>query len=144
MIDSLVSDLGRASRFLQRELQNGLEPFGLGLGEFRVVGLLMDEPTGLTQNALCERLGVTAPTLSVAVGALERRGVVERRPDPQDGRRKRVVLAQGAPLEPVQQMLGRVEERITACVSAQELATARRVLAKVSEVLETQREGSPK
>jgi len=135
---SLISALGRSSRFLQRTLQRELAAFGIGLGEFRVVGLLMGEPEGLSQNELCDRLGVTAPSLSVAVRKLEAEGVVERRSDARDARVKRVVLRRHSDLGKVQRMLGRLEARLTESVSARDLAAARRVLLHVAEVLEAE------
>ena len=135
-MNTLISASGRLSRFMQRELSSELERFSLGLGEFRVVGLLLDEPAGLTQNELSERLGVTAPTLSVAVRDLEQRGVVKRRTDPEDARRKRVVLAGRTRIKPVMRMLEQLEGRITAGVCKEDLATTLRVLRQVSDTLE--------
>jgi DNA-binding MarR family transcriptional regulator len=41
---------------------------------------------------LCEILGVTGPTVSKMVKALVRRGFVEKRPDPEDARKRQIKL----------------------------------------------------
>jgi DNA-binding MarR family transcriptional regulator len=137
---SLVSALGRSSRFLQRMLQRELEPLGLGLAEFRVVGLLVNEPQGLIQTELCERLGVTAPSLSVAVRKLERAGVVERRTHANDARTRRVVLKSRASTVRVERMLDRLDARLTDSLSDREVKVALRVLRHVADTLERELE----
>lgn len=131
----LLSAIGRSSRLVQRALAAELASFDIGLGEFRVVGLLLDEPDGLSQAELCERLMVTAPTLSVAVRALEERGVVERRPDPEDGRVKRVRVREQADLSEVLGMLSGMEQELGERFSARDLAATKRVLSGVADWL---------
>jgi DNA-binding MarR family transcriptional regulator len=46
----------------------------------------------LPHQDLCEILGVTHPTVSKMVKALMRRGFVEKRPDPEDGRKRQIKL----------------------------------------------------
>lgn len=138
---SLLSLLGRCYRLLQHELRHELAAFGIGLGEFRVVGLLIDEPEGLSQAQLCERLGVAAPTLSVAVRALEQRRVVVRHVHETDRRIKRVVLRSDADLEPVLAMLQRLESELGIGVSKRDLATTARVLSRVGAALQERAAG---
>lgn len=111
---------------------------GIGLGEFRVVGLLMGEAEGLSQNELCSRLGISAPSLSVAVRALEQRGTVTRRADSDDGRIKRVVLRPDADIRRVQRMLERLQRRVTRSLSAEDVATTLRVLHHIADELEAE------
>jgi DNA-binding MarR family transcriptional regulator len=63
-------------------------------------GLTMPERTALacldrsgptTSSALARQVQITAQAMGATVGALQARGLIERRPDPDDGRR--VVLA---------------------------------------------------
>jgi DNA-binding MarR family transcriptional regulator len=51
---------------------------------------LVEEP--VTIGALADRLAVTQQAVSKSVADLERRGYVERRPDPDDARARRVAL----------------------------------------------------
>jgi len=53
--------------------------------------LLFDGPLGV--NDLAERLEVTPATVSLMVGELSRKGILERREDPEDRRRAIVTLA---------------------------------------------------
>lgn len=82
---SLVS-LGRALRARQGEL---LQPHGLHPGQDALLLEVWDAP-GLNQGALAGRLGVESPTVTRMVSRLERVGLLERRPDPDDARRVRV------------------------------------------------------
>jgi DNA-binding MarR family transcriptional regulator len=50
------------------------------------------DPDGAGITDLAERAGVTKQAMSQLIQDLEERGYVERRPDPEDGRCKRVVL----------------------------------------------------
>ncbi|MGW6281836.1 MarR family winged helix-turn-helix transcriptional regulator [Kribbella sp. NPDC055071] len=55
--------------------------------------LLFDGPLGV--NDLAERLEVTPATVSLMVGELSRKGILERREDPSDRRRAIVTLSDG-------------------------------------------------
>lgn len=62
---------------------------GVHPGQARCLGLLMANE-GIAQRDLAGALHVSAPTLSRMLGALERSGAVERRPDDVDRRLTRV------------------------------------------------------
>jgi DNA-binding MarR family transcriptional regulator len=49
-------------------------------------------PQGLRPSELASRLGMSKQALNYLLGELERRGYIERRPDPHDLRSKRVTL----------------------------------------------------
>lgn len=63
---------------------------GRGKGRPRVLLVLRDGP--LTLGAIAKLLGIDPPYATLIVDKLERRGMVERRPDPDDLRRRLVVL----------------------------------------------------
>lgn len=86
----IVNDL---SRIIRAEMDRRTSEAGLGLttGEGRV--LLNARRTGpIRQAVLAERLGIEAMTLSCLVDRLEKKGYVERQPDPNDRRAKLVTL----------------------------------------------------
>ena len=90
-------DLSLASLFagwaLADELQRRLAADGFADVRFAdgfIFQHLVEEP--VTIGALAERLGVTQQAASKSVADLERRGYVERRPDPDDARARRVAL----------------------------------------------------
>lgn len=78
----LVSQLGFLS---SQRFTAALEPLGIGPREFlllRFVAAL----AGQSQQALAQRLGVPPSRMVALVDDLEERGLVERRPDPDDRR----------------------------------------------------------
>ena len=95
-----VTRLWALQLLFQARLEQALARSNLGLTSagFRLVGELMNAPEGLRQRELAQRLGVTAPTVSVAISRLEASGVVQRIDDEHDPRAWRVRLAPGAPI----------------------------------------------
>lgn len=85
--------INHAARLLARQLDAGLTPLGLSTGPFPLL-LHLWEQDGLTQKALVERLGYEQPTVAATLSRMERDGLVERRPDPQDGRAQRIWLTE--------------------------------------------------
>jgi DNA-binding MarR family transcriptional regulator len=90
-------DLSLASLFagwaLADELQRRLAADGFADVRFAdgfVFQHLVEEP--VTISALADRLAVTQQAVSKSIADLERRGYVERRPDPDDARARRVAL----------------------------------------------------
>ena len=68
------------------------DALNLGRGSGRVKALLRLAEGPLSLSGLAEALGVDAPYATLIVDTLEERGLVERRPDPGDRRRKQVEL----------------------------------------------------
>ena len=66
--------------FLQRMAVYQLRPV-----DFSVLSLIVHNP-GITSRQLCTTLGILPPNLVSLVGALEKRGLIERKPHPRDGR----------------------------------------------------------
>ena len=96
------------------------------------------ERDGRTQNDLSEKTFRDKPTMSRMIDALERRGLVERRDDEDDGRTRLVHLtpdgrALKRKLVPV---VEKIVSRMLAGVSAADLAATRRTLRHVFENLE--------
>ena len=53
--------------------------------DFSVLSLITHNP-GITSRQLCSALNILPPNLVGKISAIEKRGLVERRPHPQDGR----------------------------------------------------------
>jgi len=66
--------------FLQR-----MAPYRFRPVDFSVMSLIVHNP-GITSRQLCTSLGILPPNLVSLVGALEARGLIERKPHPRDGR----------------------------------------------------------
>jgi DNA-binding MarR family transcriptional regulator len=82
-----------------RDLTDGYPPkdalrgaLNLGRGSGRVKALLWLAEGPLSLSGIAEAVGVDAPYATLIVDTLEERGLVERRPDPADRRRKLVSL----------------------------------------------------
>lgn len=82
-----------------RELTDGYPPkdalrsaLNLGRGSGRVKALLWLAEGPLSLTGIAEAVGVDAPYATLIVDTLEERGLVERRADPADRRRKLVTL----------------------------------------------------
>lgn len=66
--------------------------FGIGASNGNVFRALMDE--NLTTSQLAALLGITPQGAAGIVGGMQRAGYVEARPDPSDGRLKRLYLTE--------------------------------------------------
>lgn len=89
---SLLRLLVEGSRVLERRLHEGLRAAGYGdvrPAHYAVFRYL--KPGGSRVTELAEEAGMTQQSMGELVAYLERRGYVERRPDPRD-RRARIVL----------------------------------------------------
>ena len=85
-----VNHLGRlfAQALRIRIAQHGVVP-----GQFAQL-LALYEEEGLTQSQLCERVKIDQSTMAHTLQRMERDGLVERRPDPADGRRALIALTE--------------------------------------------------
>ena len=96
--------------FLERMKVYKLRPV-----DFSVLSLITHNP-GITSRQLCTALGILPPNLVGMVNALEKRGLVERRPHPRDGR------AMGLHLTTAGQKLMRDAEKTAAELEGQAAA----------------------
>jgi DNA-binding MarR family transcriptional regulator len=70
------------------------EELGLGRGSGRVKAMLVLRRGPVSLSELADAVRVDAPYATIIVDTLEERGLVERRPDPVDRRRKLVELTE--------------------------------------------------
>jgi MarR family transcriptional regulator, temperature-dependent positive regulator of motility len=90
---SLLRLLVEGSRAMEGRLYEGLRAAGYGHvrpAHYAIFRYLEDEGSRVTE--LAEAAGMTKQSMGELVDHLERRGYVERCPDPRDGRAKIVVL----------------------------------------------------
>jgi DNA-binding MarR family transcriptional regulator len=81
----------RAARALARRFDNALKPVGLTNGQFSLMmGLNRPDPPNVGQVAAL--LTMDRTTLTAALKALERRGLITVTPDPSDRRGRRLAL----------------------------------------------------
>ena len=80
-----------AGRLLVRALEKRLAPLGLAPAHMPVL-LALEHGAALTQKLLAERSSVEQATMAATLNRMERDGLVQRRPNPEDGRSTLVEL----------------------------------------------------
>ena len=73
------------ARLLRRLADRRLKPLGLSSAHLPVINALIDN-AALSQKALAEIAAIEQPTMAATLARMARDGIVERRPDPHDGR----------------------------------------------------------
>ncbi|MGH8931579.1 MAG: MarR family winged helix-turn-helix transcriptional regulator [Egibacteraceae bacterium] len=87
----LTAGIAKISLVIRHEAWQRAGDQGLTPTQAQVLGLLASRPPGVRLGAVADELAVTAPTASDAASALQRKGLVQRRPV--DGDRRGVALA---------------------------------------------------
>ncbi len=82
--DSLATILSLASAYARAS--RALDVHGLSFAEIRLLEALLRSQSGRRPTDLAGELHLTGSGVTRALLPLEKRGIVERRPDPQDGR----------------------------------------------------------
>jgi DNA-binding MarR family transcriptional regulator len=85
---AVINRLERLQSYLRAEVATVFERFGLTSPSFAVIATLRraGKPYQLSQRALMDAQQLTGGTISVRIDRLERDGIVERVPDPDDQR----------------------------------------------------------
>ena len=98
--------------------------YDLKVVDFSVLSLVAHNP-GVTSRQLCAALNVLPPNLVGLIAALERRGLIERRPHPSDGRAMGVHLTPEGEqlLEASRPVVEALQDHILAPLSPAERAT---------------------
>ena len=121
------------ARLFAKALYRRIGPYGVTRGQFPVL-LVLWEQDGWTQTQLAERLAVEQPTMANTLKRMERDGLIERVPDPEDRRQARVHLTpRGRELEEVLTVSARETnavalEGLSAEERAQLMSLARRMI----------------
>jgi DNA-binding MarR family transcriptional regulator len=92
---SLGFQVNYLARLMEHMLREQISPFGVVPGQFAQLLSLYQED-GLTQAQLCERVRIEQPTMANTLARMERDGLIDRLPDPVDGRRSLVTLTKRA------------------------------------------------
>ncbi len=104
MTSDLPADLDvdfELTRFIRRIRARSMRELGaihpqLDYGTFTFLLAIADAPDGIRGSELAEGLGVHKSTASRAIASLERIGLVNRVPDPDDGRAQLLILTADA------------------------------------------------
>lgn len=137
--EQIAAGFGQLAAYLRMAGWREAEPLGLTPTQTACLSLLAGRgPARVT--VLAKRLGVTQATASDAIAALERKALVQRRPDPADGRATRVHLtASGAEMARRTSRPPAALARAVETLDQAEQAGLRRALSRI--VVELQRAG---
>ena len=121
---------------IERSISAKLAEKDLTMAQFDVLATLRYSE-GLTQKDLAELLLVTKGNVVGLLDRLQKLDLVERRPDPEDGRSNRVHLTPGGrrKIETVLPVHDRLVLRTLDCLGQQEVGTLRRLLKTVEQAL---------
>lgn len=113
--------------FMQR-----MAPYGLRPVDFSVLSIIAHNP-GVTSRQLCAELGILPPNLVGMINALEKRGLIERRPHPHDGRAVGLHMTAGGDglMEQAEHTAAELEIDATHRLTAAERKTLMRLLQKI-------------
>lgn len=134
--DRLAHLVKHAARGLARALQMRLTEHAVSYGHWTYLRILW-ESEGLTQRQLSDQAGVMEPTTFSALGAMEKRGYVVRRPSPVSRKEIHIYLTpKGRALKNKLVPLAEdVNEVALRRVSAADVAATRRTLLAIIENL---------
>jgi DNA-binding MarR family transcriptional regulator len=120
------------ARRILNDVTTRLEPHGITLPQYFVLRELWQEE-GLTQREVANRVGVLEPTMVTTLDALERLGLILRVRSTTDRRKTHVQLtAEGRTLrDTLHGYAGEVLEKALSGISADEIATLRRLLQQI-------------
>lgn len=130
--DSLGYLFRDTHRLISRRLQERLERAGIGLGQWYLLRALWQEDN-LTQRELSGRIGMGEPNAVTALRVLENSGLVRRKVDVTDNRRKLVKLTpKGRALQSkMLPIADEVNDAIGAVLTAEERAQLCTMIARV-------------
>lgn len=131
-----VADLLHAvDRRIRRASRQALEPLGITPGQARALRTLARHGAPLRMSGLADRLRIARRSATTVVDELHERGLVERRPDPDDRRAVAVALT-----APGREMVGTLERgrreaasRLTARLGARDLASLAALLRRLDD-----------
>lgn len=125
------------ARRLARALHERIATHGVVPGQFAQL-LALYEHDGITQQELCEIVGIEQPTMANTLGRMERDGLVERRPHPGDGRKQLIFLTDKARAleDPLTEAAESVNTLATAGLSKEESSTLMRLIATIQANLD--------
>jgi DNA-binding MarR family transcriptional regulator len=127
----LIHDVSRLQRATQDRL---LKPLGLTRSQWGVL-IFLSRRDGMIQTALAADLDLTKPAIGGLLERMEAAGVIQRRPDEDNVRMRRVYLTRAGHrlLGDIQRLIDPVATKPVEGCTAEEVATAIRVLRKMRQ-----------
>lgn len=130
----LADGLARLAAVARQIDWNNAEMEGLSPTQADILSFAVSRPLGVRLSAAAAQAGVTKATASDAVAALERKGLIEKRPDPLDRRALALIATnEGRALE---QRWPASFEAVIAGLNAADQETLMRLVAKMIRALQ--------
>ncbi len=132
--DKIAILLKKASLMCDRLADPILKPHDLTLTQYKTLKFLLTQPPHTVRQVDIERrFSITNPTVTGVLNGLEKKGLVERAADPEDGRSKVICPTEKAQaMEALLYQLGdRVEAELTRNLDAGEREALTRLLKKM-------------
>lgn len=125
--------MGFIHRAFTRAADVPLRELGFAMGQLPVLVTLKKHPEGLSQAALARMASVEQPSMAQLLNRMERDGLVERVPDPADGRSRLISLTALASrrMPKGKAVMDDICVRALADFSAEEIEQLTRLLARV-------------
>ena len=122
----------RASQTMVSHFMRGVNQFDLRTVDFSVLSIMAHQP-GVTSRQLCQLLNVLPPNMVVLLRDLDKRGLIERTPQPTDGRAMGLSLSTSgkALMKKAEKAASDADAQGTAHLTAAERKTLTRLLQKI-------------
>ena len=131
--------INRASKLLMQMQDERIRPLGLRVSQIPVL-FALEHGGAISQKELAQRAKVEQPTMAEMLARLERDGVIERQPNPEDkrGSLNALTLKSRLQIPAAKAALLQTEESMMAGIGASEKELLLRVLRRVIKNLEAQ------
>ncbi len=133
LLESLVGyNTRRAYLVISAVFAERMADYGLKPVDFSVLSLLAHNP-GATSRQLCAKLDILPPNFVNIVAGMDKRGLIERRPHPYDGRAVGLHLTQAGEelVREAEKAVVQLEQDASAKLTARERETLIRLLQKI-------------
>lgn len=127
----VLPTISKVQRLISAVLEVEIKQHDLTLAEFRIVGLLMGEESGVSQKALAAKLDISAPSLSATIASLETKQWIIRVNDETDLRVKRIKIHPKADFSSIANVITALEGQATKGISQKDLITTHATLNKI-------------
>src|SRR6476646_3221542 len=127
-----------AARLFAREVDRKVRELGVSAG-YLPVFFALAAGNALTQTALASVAAIQQPTMAATLTRMERDGLVQRRPDPNDGRSSLISLTPAAQkkVKAVEMAVSKVNDRALSGLTGKERAAFMTALEAIIHSLQT-------
>ncbi|HEY1834783.1 MAG TPA: MarR family transcriptional regulator [Solirubrobacteraceae bacterium] len=124
--------LARLGDFSRRRFREALEADGLHPRDFGVMTMVAAQP-GMTQQQLHEQTGIDPSSMVAVIDELEKAGLAERRPHPEDRRARTIYLSEQGleTLAHVRGLASETQQELFSPLTAEERRTLHALLLKL-------------